>query len=190
MNPENFLLSPVRLKIIQDWNPVLEICHDFIDKAKISATQTEPHGNSTLYYMGKLACVSHHNISQNWYTVTGLWPKKYLGWLKKMLSDMAELQPTYNISILVGDAAQHVDWPSEPTAFNYPITETAANTYVKYKDQEYTYPSKADEPWILNTQYPHGVKNTEFRPVFNLHFGKEYAVVKKWFDDRPDLVYE
>jgi hypothetical protein len=190
MSPENFLLSPVDLKIIQDWNPILEICKEWIEQATQHPTATEPYGTATLYHLGKLICVGQHRASENWFTVNGPWPKKYLTWLDQMLTDMVELEPVYNVSILVGNAAEHTDWPSAPTAFNYPITKTDAKTYVKYQDTEHTYLSLPDQPWILNTQYPHGVKNTEFRPVFNLHFGKEFAVVKKWFDDHPGLVYQ
>lgn len=189
MNPENFLLSPINLKINQDWLPVIERSQDLILQSKTKNTEVLPYGNATFYHIGPLGSVSHHHISENWHNVVGPWTRKYLPWLDTMLADMAELEPKYGISIMIGNGAEHVDFSDVPSAFNYPITTTNAETYIKYQGQEYTYPSQADEPWLITTQYPHGVRNTELRVVFNVHFGKEYSVVKQWFDARPNLVY-
>ena len=189
MNIQDHLLAPVQLKIVQDWTPVIERAQDLIVRSKTQNTEVLPYGHSTFYHIGPLGSVSQHDISNNWHNVVGPWTKKYLPWLEQMMTDMAELEPRYAISVMIGNGGEHVDFEDVPTAFNYPIATTNAETYVTYQGQQYTYPSRADEPWILNTQYPHGVRNTEFRMVFNLHFGKEYPVVKQWFDTTPNLIY-
>jgi hypothetical protein len=188
-NPKDFLVSPVSVKIHQDWSEVIERAQNLIKHAKTKNTRVEPDGNATFYHIGSLGSVSHHHISENWHQVVGPWTYKHLPWLPCLMKDMAELDPRYAISIMVGDGAEHVDFVDAPTAFNYPITTTDAFTYVNYQGQEYTYPSIAGQPWILNTQYPHGVRNNELRLVFNLHFGQSYQQVKKWFDQHPNLVY-
>jgi hypothetical protein len=188
-NPRDFLVSPVDVKIHQDWSEVIKRTNNLIEHAKTKNTQVEPYGNATFYHIGALGSVAHHHISENWHYVVGPWTHKYLPWLTCMMKDMAELEPKYAIGIMIGDGAEHVDFTGVPTAFNYPINTTHAETYVRYQGQEYTYPSIQDQPWILNTQYPHGVRNGEVRLVFNIHFGKTYQQVKKWFDQNPNLVY-
>ena len=189
MNIRENLLAPVQLKIVQDWTPVVERAQDLIVRAKTQTSEVLPYGHATFYHIGPLGSVCQHDISENWHNVVGPWTKKYLKWLDTMMADMAELEPRYAISIMHGTGGEHTDFSDVPTAFNYPIATTSAQTYVKYQEQEYTYHSLVDEPWILNTQYPHGVRNTELRVVFNLHFGKEYPVVKQWFDSHPNLIY-
>ena len=102
---------------------------------------------------------------------------------------MSELKPRYGISIMEGDGAEHVDYSDVPSALNYPVNSTNAHTFVKFNEVEYTYPSIENQPWLLNTQYPHGVKNTQFRTVFNMHFEQPFPVTKAWFAARPNLVY-
>lgn len=186
----DFLLSPVDLTIHQDWAPVLEQAQQLIPRSKIQNSGIEPYGNSTFYHIGMMGSVSHHHISENWHMVVGNWTKKYLKWINTMLHDMEELEPVYGLSIMIGSGAEHTDYDNVPTALNYPIATTNAVTYVKYNDQEFTYPSWANRPWILNTQFPHGVRNDQtLRVVFNLHFAKKYPIVKQWFDARPGLTY-
>jgi hypothetical protein len=189
MNTEEFLLAPVKLNIVQDWTEVLSRAQDLIFRSKTHNTEILPYGNSTFYHIGPMGSVIQHDISESWHNVVGPWTNRYLPWLKTMMSDMAELEPRYAISVMVGNGGEHTDFDDVPTAFNYPIETTSAETYVNYQGQEYTYPSLANKPWILNTQYPHGVRNSEFRAVFNLHFGKEYSIVKQWFDSHPNLIY-
>jgi len=188
-NPKDFLVSPVDVKIHQDWTFVIQRARILIEQSKIKNTEIQPYGNATFYHIGALGSVSQHHISENWHYVIGPWTNKYLPWLNQMMTDMVELEPRYAISIMIGDGAEHVDFVDVPTAFNYPITTTDAFTYVNYQDHEYGYPSLEDQPWILNTQYPHGVRNNQLRLVFNLHFGQPYQQVKKWFDQHPNLVY-
>ena len=186
---EDHLLSKLDFKINQDWAAVTERSLSLIEQAKTRHSAVEPYGNATFYHIGQLGSVSHHHISKNWHNVVGPWTYKFLPWLETMLADMAELEPRYAISVMIGDGAEHVDFDDVPTAFNYPVATTDAVTYVRYNDMEYTYPSITNEPWLLNTQYPHGVRNNEFRVVFNVHFSKPYPVVKSWFAARPNLVY-
>lgn len=182
-------MSPVDLRIEQDWEPVVEQAKLLIQKSKIHNSEIIPYGNATFYHIGPLGSVSHHHISKNWHNVVGPWTKKYLPWLEKMLDDMAELGPKYAISVMDGDGAEHIDFDDVPTALNYPIATTNAETYINYNGTEYCYPSIADQPWLLTTQYPHGVRNLEFRVVFNIHFEKTYPEVRQWFDNHPGLVY-
>jgi len=186
---KDFLVSPVDVKIHQDWSFVIQRASVLIEQSKSKNTEIQTYGNATFYNIGALGCVSQHHISENWHYVVGPWTHKHIPWLDQMMKDMAELEPMYAISIMIGNGAEHVDFATVPTAFNYPINTTQAETYVSYQGQEYTYPSLEDQPWILNTQYPHGVRNNELRLVFNLHFGKSYQQVKKWFDQNPNLVY-
>lgn len=183
------VIAPVDVRIMQNWNPVIDQALYLIKKAKSTHSEKIDYGNSTLYHIGLLGCVSQHKISNNWHVLVGPWTKKHLPWLDKMMLDMTDLEPIYGISILDGDAAEHIDFPNMPTAFNYPVFTTASETYVKHNNTEYCYPGIADQPWILNTQCLHGVRNNEFRVVFNLHFGKTFKEVKQWFTDHPNLVY-
>ena len=139
MNTASFLLSPIKLKINQDWTPVVERAQDLILRSKTKNSEVSPYGNATFYHIGPLGSVSHHHISKNWHNVVGPWTRKYLPWLDTMLTDMAELEPKYSISIMIGDGAEHVDFTDVPSAFNYPITTTNAETYIKYQGQDYTY---------------------------------------------------
>lgn len=189
MNPRDFLLSPVDLTITQDWDPVVKLAQSLIEKSKTHHTEVVPHGNATFYHLGNLGSVSHHHVSGGWHNVVLNSAKKYLTWLPKMLSDMAELGPTWAISIMTTNGALHVDYDTYPAAVNYPINTTKAETYILYKDNEYTYPSIKDAPWMLATGAPHGVRNTELRLVFNLHFSASYSEVRTWFDQHPNLVY-
>ena len=169
---------------------MIQIAQILITKSKVNYTEIVPYGNSTFYHIGPLGSVSHHHISDDWHNVKGPWVHKYMPWLNQMLNDMKELEPTFAISIMNGTGAEHVDFDTYPTAFNYPINTTQARTYIKYEKNQYEYPSIANEPWILSTKYPHGVKNTELRFVFNLHFGVDYPTVKTWFDLHPNLIYK
>lgn len=183
------VISPVNLLIVQDWDSVISQAKQLIKKSKINNTEIVPYGNATFYHIGPLGSVCQHDISENWHNVVGPWAKKYLPWLDHLMADMASLEPRYAISVMDGYGGEHTDFPDVPTALNYPISTTSAETYVKYNGSEYCYPSIANRPWLLDTQYPHGVRNTEFRVVFNLHFGKKYQEVKQWFDNHPALVY-
>lgn len=187
--PEDFLLSPVDITIHQDWAFVVELTKNLIEQSKIKNSEVLPYGNSTFYHIGNLGSVVHHHISDNWHCATGPWTNKYMPWINRMMKDMKDLKPDYGIGIMIGNGAEHVDYPRVPTAFNYLINTTKAETYIKYEDQEYTYPSIEGQAWILNTQYPHGVRNNELRLVFNMHFEVPYEKVKQWFDARPGLVY-
>jgi hypothetical protein len=182
-------VSPVDLKIIQDWSVVMTMVETIIAKSKTHYTEIRPYGNATFYDLGNYGSVIHHHISENWFMVHSKLLEKHLTWLPKMLADMAELSPTWLISVLDSNAAEHTDFSHYPTALNYPINTTNAMTYVKYLNSEYTYPSIADQPWLLSTKFPHGVRNTEHRLVFNMHFGAEYDAVKSWLDQHPNLVY-
>ena len=183
------VISLVDVRIIQNWDPVVEQAQQLIKKSKTNYSEKIDYGNSTFYHIGALGSVVQHNISHNWHNLVGPWTKKYLPWLSGMLLDMAALEPRYGISIMEGYGGEHTDFPDVPTAFNYPVSTTQAETYVKFNGSEYCYPSIADQPWILNTQCLHGIRNNEFRVVFNLHFGKPYTEVKQWFNDHPNLVY-
>jgi hypothetical protein len=189
MNIDNFLLSPVKLKFNQDWTPALNIAQKLIDRVKTQHSDVRVRSNTTFYDLGPIGSVGHHHISDDWHTVTGDWTTKYLTWLPKLLADTAELVPQYSINIMNGNGAEHTDFPDVPTALNYPLNTTGAETYLLYEGQEYCHPSLIDQPWLINTQYPHGVRNTECRLVFNMHFAADYVTVKKWFDQRPSLVY-
>ena len=183
-------ISSVKLKINQDWNPVLDMVNTIIAKSKTIHSEVRPYGNATFYDLGNYGSVIHHHISANWYMVHSKLLESKLTWLPRMLTDMAELKPTWLISVLNTDAAEHTDFDHYPTALNYPINTTKAQTYVKFNGTELTYPSLANEPWLLCTQYPHGVRNTETRYVFNMHFGANYDSVLHWFDSRTNLCYE
>ena len=192
MNVNNFLLSPVDLRIVNDWQLVVDSAEGIIEKSKTNYTEIKPYGHSTFYHLGQLGSVGHHHISDNWHNVHILpspWTKKYLPWLGQLLNDMKELGPTYAISIMRGNGAEHTDYNTYPCALNYPMTTTDAYTYIKYEGQEHGYPSLIDEPWILATGYPHGVRNIGLRTVFNLHFTVDYPTVLRWFDKHPNLIY-
>jgi len=177
------------MRINQDWSKIISIAEDLISKSRTRYSEIVPYGNATFYHIGLLGSVSHHHISENWHNVSGIWINKYIPWIKQMEKDMVELEPTYQMSIMNGNGAEHVDFPNLPTALNYPIETTDAISYVLVDGMEHTYPSIADQPWLLNTQYPHGVRNTQYRLVFNMHFGRPYDVVKSWFNAHPALVY-
>ena len=193
MSADSFLLSPVDLTINQDWSKVIPFAQNLIKLSKTHHSEvklgSEYHDNNSFYHLGPLGSVSDHEFSENWHIIHSPYLFKYMPWLLTLLDDMKELDVTWGISIAIGDAAEHTDKKTYPCALNYPINTTQANTYIKYENQEYTYPSIADQPWILNTQYPHGVRNTEERYVFNIHFSADYTTVKNWFDSKPGLVY-
>jgi hypothetical protein len=182
-------VSPVDLKIIQDWSKVVTMVNTIIEKSKTHHSEIRPYGNATFYDLGNHGSVIHHHISENWFMVHSKLLEKHLTWLPKMLADMSDLNPTWLISVLNSNAAEHTDFNHYPTALNYPINTTNAETYVKYLNQEFTYPSITDQPWLLSTKNPHGVRNNELRLVFNMHFGADYDVVRQWLDFRPNLVY-
>ena len=189
MDPRDFLLSPVDLKIVQDLGSIVELSQMLIVESKTKHTEVVPHGNATFYHLGTLGSVAHHHVSGGWHNVVLNNGAKHLPWLHKMLDDMKDLAPTWAMSIMTSNGALHVDYDTYPTALNYPINTTNAVTYIEYQGQEYTYPSIADRPWMLETGYPHGVRNNELRLVFNLHFGAKYPEVRAWFDQHPELVY-
>jgi hypothetical protein len=167
----------------------MDMVNNIIAKSKTNHTEVRPYGNATFYDLGMYGSVIHHHISENWYMVQSKLLEKQLTWLPKLLTDMAELEPTWLISVLKSDAAEHTDFSTYPTALNYPINTTQAQTYVRQGTTEFTYPSIANEPWLLATEFPHGVRNSETRYVFNLHFGAKFDIVKQWFESRPNLRY-
>jgi hypothetical protein len=191
----NTVCSPVDLKINQDWLEVVAVSQNLIKLSKTHNSAVRrpvkdgKPDNNIFYDIGDLGSVSDHQPSKSWHMVHSPYLAKYLNWLPNMLEDMRELDPTWGISIAVDDLGEHTDKDLYPCALNYPIDTTSAETYIRYQNQEYTYPSLADQPWILDTQHPHGVRNQGLRVVFNLHFSADYTTVKNWFNSRPGLVY-
>ena len=182
------------LTIKQDWTPVIKFAETLISKSKERIGKSRPcsaQGNVDFYDMGNIGSVGNHRISQDWNIVSGNWLRKYCTWLHKAEEDLKELGPDFTITIARSDIAEHVDQNSFPTAINYPIGTTSAETYIKSGGQEYTYPSNSNEAWMITTQLPHGVRNplNELRIAFSIHFATDFATTKTWFDSRPNLVY-
>jgi hypothetical protein len=191
MNTRDYLLSPVDFKIYQDWTPVLNFAETLIAKSKEINSEIRPKGNVDFYDLGPVGSVGHHHISEHWYIVSGAWMRKHLPWLNKMMADLAEIEPDPTITFARSDVTEHIDIAAGPTALNYPIFTADAETWIRDDDgQEYSYPSNADQPWLLHTHKPHGIRvRSPYRVAFGMHFGKEYPEVRAWFDAHPNLVY-
>lgn len=189
MDIREFLISPVDIKINQDWQRVTEMAKDLIHRSKTQYSEIKPVGNTNYYHLGPLGSVGHHYVSLDWHFVGGPWVNKYLPWAQQMLDDMKDLNPNFVLSVANGDIAEHIDFDTYPTAVNYPIYDTDAETYVLDQDREYKYPSLKDQAWMLNTQYPHGVRNTGTRVVITMKFATDYQTTRAWFDAHPGLIY-
>jgi hypothetical protein len=190
-NTRDYLLSPVDLRIYQDWAPALSFAETLINKSKTNYSDIRPAGNVNFYDMGLVGSVGHHIISDHWYIVSGAWMRKHLKWLDKLIDDMAEIEPDPTITFARSDVTEHIDIAAGPTALNYPIFTADAETWVRDKDGKiYSYPSNANKPWLLHTHQPHGITVRDgYRVALGMHFSKEYPVVRAWFDNHPNLVY-
>ena len=188
---DDFLISPIDLKINQDWTALVAMGTKIASTPPIESNiiPDRPGGNTINFQIGRTCKVSRHKYSEDWCLLYGEWGLKYLPWLPKMLDDMKEIDPVWALSIANGSCGEHVDWEEVPSAINYPINTSGAVTFVKYEDQEYSYPSISDQPWLLNTQYPHGIRSTELRLAFSLRFSVDYKIVRSWFNKNPGLVY-
>lgn len=189
MKVDEYLISPLNFKIRQDWAKILSQADLLISRAKIQHSEVEEKGQTNHYHLGPLGSVSHHYGDLDWNDVHGPWVYKYAPWLKTLEDDTRHLGMSWSINIATSTIKTHVDFAHNPTAVIYPINTTHAETYVMVEDKEYVYPSVSDQPWILNTQYPHGVRNNEKRVTLNLKFKADYATVKQWFDSQNNKVY-
>jgi hypothetical protein len=190
-NPSEYLLSPIKLRIYQDWQPAIDQAEILVRQSKIRHSDIRRVGNVDFHDIGALGSVGHHYISRHWYILSGGWMRKHFKWLNKMCEDMAEIEPDPTLTIARSDVAEHVDLGAGPTAMNYPVFTADAETWVRDDDgTEYSYPSIANEPWMLHTHVPHGVRlRSPFRVCLGVHFAKDYRTVRAWFDKHPDLVY-
>lgn len=189
-NSEDVVCCPISLKIYQDWEPALKMSESLIDKSATHHSDIRRVANTDFHDLGPLGSVGYHYISERWNIVSGIWMHKYFPWLKQMREDFKELTPDFTLTIARSDITEHIDADTWPCAINYPLFTADAETYLKCNGNEYTYPSNADEPWLLTTQLVHGVRNpSKYRACFSIHFAEPYSVVKSWFDAHPNLVY-
>jgi hypothetical protein len=189
MKIDEFLIAPLNFKIQQDWTKILSTAEILINRAKTQHTEVCEQGYAYFYHLGPLGSITHHYGDVDWNDATGPWIYKHAPWLKTLENDTRHLGMTWSISISTNNINTHVDFDHNPTAVIYPINTTDAETYVIVDDKEHVYPSMSDQPWILNTQYPHGVRNNEKRVTLNLKFKADYATVKQWFDSQKNKVY-
>lgn len=185
--------TPIRID--HNWKntvAVLEHGIELVTSNSPKITKQYKHSDYGYHYeLGSAGTISHvTNGSSYWYNMTGPLIEKSMPFLPLMLDDLAELEPTIvSMNKLVGNGSEHKDQPGQNTGFNYFINTTDSLTYVKDEDYMETYPSIANQGWLLDIQKPHGIHNTESRVWFNLRFAKPFAECKEWFEEHMVLVY-
>jgi hypothetical protein len=181
----------IPLTIYQDWTEIKNLSFRLI--SLLSNVKTiETYGNSQHYMLGSIGTISQHNLSENWYRITGPVINKTMPWLNNMLETFKGLCPDDGcISYLKGNGGEHVDLPTMQTALNYIFdnTDKQAYTWINHNNNVETYPSPIGDTWLLNTQMPHGISNQGERWTLSIHFNTEYSKVCQWFESHTNLVF-
>lgn len=181
----------VDLKIHHPWDQTKKLVKNLV--ALEPRTQSQAmYGDSTHFELGNIGVLSKHNLSESWYRVASPLVNKTMPWLEQMLDTFSSLNPDDSaISYMLGNGGEHVDWPHMQTALNFVFDNTDSNAYtwVKNSDHIETYPSIVNTAWILDTQKPHGITNSGERWALSIHFNRDYAEVKEWFDKHPQLIF-
>ena len=181
----------VNLTINHNWQSTKKVVENLI-KLEQHVVPNE-YGAADHYELKSLGTISRHRPSEHWYRVSGPAVTRTMSWLPKMLDIMKELKPDEGcISRLKGNGAEHIDLPHLMTSVNYIFdnSDQLAYTSITNKKEVFIYPSCINSAWILNTQLPHKIINNGIRWTLSIHFNTEYGIVKEWFDNNTNLIFE
>jgi hypothetical protein len=192
----NNLTFQTPIRIVNDWSKTTKVATQCIDLVQTkSARITKEYKFSDYgyhYEIGNTGTVAHiTNGSTHWYAVTGKLIESTMRFLPSMVSDLADLNPTFaSINYMIGNGAEHQDHAAQKTGFNYFFNTSDSTTYVRNNELVESYRSIKDTSWILDIQQLHSISNTNERIWFNLRFGKPFAYCRDWFADHLTMVYE
>jgi hypothetical protein len=203
LNPELSAVSKIDLFIDHDWTDLISaynavrekwISGTLRDKKWVDEYQTYQFDFGAFGSLISLDSISDQQNSAS--MLNGKIVESFLPWIKQMKHDFMEIDLiAVTFFETKGPIKRHADGVVKNENFkghcrlNYIITDCEAITYVDNNGKIESYPSHSGTAWLLDTQKPHWVENSDTRHLFQLSFNRPYHEVLAWFRSNPKFYY-
>lgn len=187
-----------------DWTKIGKIFQRLWDRIETGDLENkchfEPSYNAKIFSMGEFGGILENRSLTNgtpWRTWTGLSLSRLLPWAEPLIQDAKQ----NNINFINFAYSRHLSYISahidgktaeekcdEHCNLNFIVRSDDFDAHTWSENQLNEHHSLPGTAWLLETNSPHGVKNSGVRDVFQIKFHSSFHQVKHWLENNPKLL--